>query len=180
MGVAVGKYHLFKRTRKGKPFFYYWYEDSGRRVIKSCGRGCTRKREAVTFLEELFRSGLECERREKKPSSATINEFAQDMFTQDAPHLLRSNSSKPLRGFCGIPACVLAHSTILPLGTKPEGLYFRFNPGCMDEQQSRRDCDQSFAQGLQVKGKQKMQNTPNRARDRSGNPFCGTQKDWSG
>jgi hypothetical protein len=26
MGITVGKYHLFKRSRKSGSFYYYWFE----------------------------------------------------------------------------------------------------------------------------------------------------------
>ena len=54
MGVTVGKYHLFKRSRKSGTFFYYWFQQGDGRIIKTCGRACTEKREAVAFLEDLL------------------------------------------------------------------------------------------------------------------------------
>jgi len=50
MDVTVGKYHLFKRSRKSGDF-YYWFQQGNKRIIKTCGRACTEKRDAVAFLE---------------------------------------------------------------------------------------------------------------------------------
>jgi len=57
MGV-VGKYHLFKRSRKSGDFFYYWFKEGNKRFIKTCGRACTDKREAVAYLEGLLKQEL--------------------------------------------------------------------------------------------------------------------------
>jgi hypothetical protein len=49
MGVTVGKYHLFKRNRKGGSFYYYWFEQGNQRIIKTRGRACSEKRAAVAY-----------------------------------------------------------------------------------------------------------------------------------
>ena len=89
MGVTVGKYHLFKKTRQGSTFYYYWYQQGNERVFKACGRACMEKREAVAFLEHLLKAELSESKRKTALSSITINDFAKEMFTEDAPHLAR-------------------------------------------------------------------------------------------
>jgi hypothetical protein len=49
MAITVGKYHLFERERRGSSFFYYWYEEQGRRIQKACGHGCDDKQAAVAL-----------------------------------------------------------------------------------------------------------------------------------
>jgi hypothetical protein len=64
MAVKVGKYHLFKRRQDTGTFWYYWFiDEEGNRVQKSCGHGCEDKREATAFLEELLRADLLEEKR---------------------------------------------------------------------------------------------------------------------
>ena len=58
MNVMVGKYHLFKKTRQGNTYFYYWYQQGNERIFKACGRACTEKREAVAFFEQLLKEEL--------------------------------------------------------------------------------------------------------------------------
>jgi len=89
MGVTVGKYHLFKKARQGKNFYYYWYQQGNERVFKACGRACTDKREAVAYLEQLLKIDLTETKRKSNLSSITINDFAKDMFTEGAHHLAR-------------------------------------------------------------------------------------------
>jgi integrase len=89
MGVTVGKYHLFKRSRKSGDFYYYWFQRGNERIIKTCGRACTEKREAVAFLEALLKQELTEAKRRTALQSATIGDFAGDMFTEGAPHLTR-------------------------------------------------------------------------------------------
>jgi integrase len=89
MGVTVGNYHLFKKSRQDKAFYYYWYQQGDERVFKACGRACTEKREAVAFLEQLLKQELTESKRQFALSSLTVNNFAKDMFTEGAPHLAR-------------------------------------------------------------------------------------------
>jgi integrase len=89
MAITVGKYHLFERERRGSSFFYYWYEDQGKRIQKACGHGCDDKREAVAWLERLLKADLTEAKRKTALSSITIKDFAKDMFTEGAPHLAR-------------------------------------------------------------------------------------------
>jgi integrase len=89
MSVTVGKYHLFKKSRQGKTFFYYWHQQGSERIFKACGRACTEKWEAVAFLENLLKQELTEAKRKSKLSSMTINDFAKDMFIEGAPHLIR-------------------------------------------------------------------------------------------
>jgi len=89
MSVTVGKYHLFRKTRQGKTFFYYWYQHGEERVFKACGRACTDKREAVTFLEQLLKAELTEAKRKSALNSITIKDFAKDMFIDGASHLAR-------------------------------------------------------------------------------------------
>jgi hypothetical protein len=88
MGVTVGKYHLFKKTRQSSTYYYYWYKEGKERVFKSCGKACTEKREAVVFLEQLLKEELTETKRKSSRSSITINDFA-NMFIEGAPHLSR-------------------------------------------------------------------------------------------
>jgi hypothetical protein len=89
MGITVGKYHLFKKTRQGEVFYYYWYQQGDARVFKACGRACTDKREAVAYLEQLLKQELTETKRQSSLSSITVNDFAKNMFTDGAPHLAR-------------------------------------------------------------------------------------------
>jgi integrase len=89
MSIIVGKYHLFKRSRKSGAFFYYWFQQGNERIIKTCGRACTEKREAVAFLETLLKQDLTESKWKTALQSATIGDFAKDMFTEGAPHLAR-------------------------------------------------------------------------------------------
>jgi hypothetical protein len=41
MGITVGKYHLFKRSRKSGDLYYYCFQQGNGRIIKACGRACT-------------------------------------------------------------------------------------------------------------------------------------------
>jgi hypothetical protein len=82
-------YHLFKRNRKGGSFFYYWFQQGNERIIKTCGRACTEKREAVAFLEALLKQESAETKRKTALQSATIGDFSRDMFTEGAPHLAR-------------------------------------------------------------------------------------------
>ena len=88
-GVTVGKYHLFKKSRQGNTYYYYWLQQGSERVFKACGRACTEKQEAVAFLEHLLKTELTEAKRKSSLSSITIKDFAKDMFTEDAPHLAR-------------------------------------------------------------------------------------------
>ena len=89
MGVSVGKYHLFKRNRKSGVFYYYWFWQGNERIIKTCGRACSSKREAVAFLENLLKQDLTETKRKTTLQSTTIGDFAKDMFTEGASHLER-------------------------------------------------------------------------------------------
>lgn len=89
MGVAVGKYHLFKRSRKSGTFFYYWYQENNRRLIKTCGRACTSKRDSVAFLENLLKQELDSGKKQTVVKSMVLEDFAGGMFIEGAPHLAR-------------------------------------------------------------------------------------------
>ncbi|MDR2898370.1 MAG: hypothetical protein LBU99_06090, partial [Spirochaetaceae bacterium] len=89
MAVSIGKYHLFQRRLMTGSFWYYWYEDEGKRVQKACGYSCENKREAVTFLEELFRQDLLEEKRKAELRRKTLSDFAGKMFLEDSHHLAR-------------------------------------------------------------------------------------------
>jgi hypothetical protein len=89
MGITVGKYHLFKRSRKSGSFYYYWFEQGNQRIIKTCGRACTEKRVAVAYLEALLHEELTVARRKTVLQSSTVNDFAKNMFIEGAPHLAR-------------------------------------------------------------------------------------------
>jgi hypothetical protein len=109
MGVTVGKYHLFKRSRKSGDFYYYWFLEGNQQIIKSCGRACTEKRDAVAYLQDLLKEDLlEVKREEKrkvkreekvKIIEKTLSQFAKDMFLEGATHLERwkakGNTLKP-------------------------------------------------------------------------------------
>jgi integrase len=89
MGIKVGKYHLFERKRRGRLYFYYWYEVQGKRVQKACGHGCDNKRAAVAYLEQLLKDDLTKSKRKTALCSVSIKDFAKDMFIEGAPHLVR-------------------------------------------------------------------------------------------
>jgi len=109
MGVTVGKYHLFKRSRKSGDFFYYWFQQGNKRIIKTCGRACTEKRDAIAYLQDLLKADLLEEKREEKQKEKreekvkilekTLSQFAKDMFLEGATHLERwkakGNNLKP-------------------------------------------------------------------------------------
>lgn len=89
MSVTVGKYHLFKKQRNGKSYYYCWFQQGSERIFKACGRACTDKREAVAFLENLLKQELTENKRKSALSSMTVNDFSKDMFVEGAPHLAR-------------------------------------------------------------------------------------------
>lgn len=89
MSIAVGKYHLFQRTQTGNTYYYYWFEENGKRIQRSCGNKCESKRAAVTYLEKLIKDELTESKRRTELSSATLYEYAKDMFIEGAPHLVR-------------------------------------------------------------------------------------------
>jgi hypothetical protein len=108
MGVTVGKYHLFKKPRQDKVFYYYWYQQGDERVFKACGRACTEKKEAVTYLEKLLKQDLTEAKRQSALCSIMVKDFAKDMFTEGAAHLARwaakgkSSSGRPSSSTVGI------------------------------------------------------------------------------
>ncbi|ULQ60388.1 site-specific integrase [Brucepastera parasyntrophica] len=89
MSVSVGKYHLFKRARPNGTFWYYWFSENEKRIIRSCGRACSSKREAVQFLENLLKEELTQSKKKTAARLVTVTDFAGDMFTEGAPHLAR-------------------------------------------------------------------------------------------
>jgi hypothetical protein len=89
MAITVGKYYRFERERRGRTYFYYWYESQGKRIQKACGHGCDDKRAAVAYLEQLLKADLVEAKRKTALCSTTIKDFAKDMFTEGASHLVR-------------------------------------------------------------------------------------------
>jgi len=89
MGVTVGKYHLFKRNRKSGDFYYYWFQQGNKRIIKTCGRACTDKREAVAFLEALLKQELSGIKQKTVVQNTLLDDFAKNMFLEGATHLER-------------------------------------------------------------------------------------------
>ena len=89
MAITVGKYHLFERERRGRSYFYYWYEEQGKRIQKACGHSCDDKRSAVAYLEQLLKADLTEAKRKSSLISITIKDFAKDMFIEGASHLAR-------------------------------------------------------------------------------------------
>ena len=89
MGVTVGKFHLFKRSRKSGDFYYYWFEEGNKRIIRTCGRACTGKKEAVAYLESLLKQELDGVKQKSSLQNSTMEEFAKDMFIEGAAHLER-------------------------------------------------------------------------------------------
>jgi hypothetical protein len=77
--------------------------------------------------------------------------FGAPFFAAQKNRAFRSNSSACLRQACGIPLALTCRRQVsaiqsIPIGTKPEGLYFRCNPGRMGEQQfCLQNCDQPLA-----------------------------------
>ena len=90
MAVKIGKYHLFKRQQDTGTFWYYWFEDEdGKRVQRSCGHRCESKRDATAFLEELYRADLLEDKRKAELRKKTFSIFAEKMFLEGASHLER-------------------------------------------------------------------------------------------
>lgn len=89
MSVTVGKYHLYQRETPAGKYFYYWYEENGRRITKACGRCCDSKRQAVQYLENLLKNELEGKKQATAIKEQTFETFAKDMFIAGAPHLAR-------------------------------------------------------------------------------------------
>ena len=89
MGVTVGKYHLFKRSRKNGNFYYYWFQQGNKRIIKTCGRACTEKREAVAFLENLLKQEISGIKQKTALQNTLLGDYAKDMFLEGAAHLER-------------------------------------------------------------------------------------------
>jgi len=89
MSVTVGKYHLFKRNRKRGDFYYYWFQQGNKRIIKTCGRACADKREAVAFLEALLKQELSEIKQKTALQNTLLGDFAKGMFIEGAAHLER-------------------------------------------------------------------------------------------
>ena len=90
MAVKVGKYRLFQRRQDTGTFWYYWfYNEAGKRVQFSCGHGCESKREAKAFLEELARADLLKDNKKEELRQITFSHFAKDMFLEGSLHLKR-------------------------------------------------------------------------------------------
>ncbi|HKL87324.1 MAG TPA: site-specific integrase [Treponemataceae bacterium] len=89
MSVCVGRFHLFQRKQTTGTFYYYWFEENGKRVQRACGHGCSNKREAVAFLEELLKEELTETKKINDLSKTTFLTYAKDMFIEGAPHLNR-------------------------------------------------------------------------------------------
>jgi len=89
MGVTVGKYHLFKRSRKSGDFYYYWFKQGNKRIIKTCGRACTGKRDAVAYLETLLKQELSGIKQKTELQNTLLGDYAKDFFTEGAAHLER-------------------------------------------------------------------------------------------
>jgi hypothetical protein len=105
MGVAVGKYHLFKRSRKSGEFYYYWFQEGNQQIIKSCGRACTGKREAVTFLESLLKQELSDTKKKTILQNTLLEDYAKKMFLEGARHLNRRKE----KGYILKPQTVVQH-----------------------------------------------------------------------
>jgi len=93
MSVVVGKYHLYKRTTAKGSHYYYWYEENGKRVPKACGRTIETKREAVAYLEELYRLEVDAAKkaaaRKAKKQQTTLKQFASGIFIEGSRQLIR-------------------------------------------------------------------------------------------
>ena len=55
MAVTVGKYHLFERERRGRSYFYYWYEVQGRRILVFQGYLLSNKM-MISYTSSKFRA----------------------------------------------------------------------------------------------------------------------------
>jgi integrase len=89
MGVTVGKYHLFKRSRKSGVFYYYWFQQGSKRIIKTCGRACCEKKEAVAYLETLLKKELSGIKQKTSLQNPFLEDFSKSMFLAEAQHLNR-------------------------------------------------------------------------------------------
>jgi integrase len=93
IAVKVGKYHLFQRRQDTGTFWYYWfYDEAGKRIQRACGFGCEDKRLAAAFLEDLLRADLLEEKRKEELRKKAFSQFAAGMFLDGAPHLERWNA----------------------------------------------------------------------------------------
>jgi len=82
MTVQVGKYHLFKRRLETGTFWYYWfYDEAGKRIQRACGYRSKNKRDAVAFLERLLQSDLLKEKRKDELRKKTFSKFAENFFS---------------------------------------------------------------------------------------------------
>jgi len=106
MAVKVGKYHLFQRRQDTGTFWYYWFPDeTGKRIQRSCGHGCESKREAVAFLENLLRADLLKDKQKEELKQISLYNFAKDMFLMGAAHLERWGS----KGYILKPQTIAQH-----------------------------------------------------------------------
>ncbi len=89
MAVMVGRYHLFQRKLSTGTFYYYWYEQDGKRIQKACGNKCDSKRVAVAYLEQILKEELAETKKQNELIRMSLGEYAKDMFLEGAPHLIR-------------------------------------------------------------------------------------------
>ncbi len=101
MAVKVGKYHLSQRRQNTGSFWYYWFNDEAEnRIQKACGHGCESKRDAVLFLEDLFRADLLEEKRKEELRKKRFSLFAEKCSLRERPILnagLRKEKSSSLK-----------------------------------------------------------------------------------
>jgi len=88
MTVQVSKYHLFKRRLETGTFWYYWfYDEAGKRIQRACGYRCKNKRDAVAFLENLLKQELSGIKQKTALQNTLLGDYAKDMFIEGAAHL---------------------------------------------------------------------------------------------
>lgn len=90
------KYHLYQRTvvkndKKIKVWYYWFYDEKGKQVRKSCGENgkqCTVKKQAEAFLERLTQS----EKTNKQINKITFNEFCKGFYDDDSDFMIKKRS----------------------------------------------------------------------------------------
>ena len=82
--------HLYQRTitrngKKIKAWYYWFYDENGKQVRKSCGtdgKPCLRRRDAEIFLENLRE-----ETAEKENKKISFNDYCNDFYEENSRYL---------------------------------------------------------------------------------------------
>lgn len=90
------KYHLYQRTvekngKKIKVWYYWFYDEKGKQVRKSCGENgkqCTVKKQAEAFIERLAQK----KRIEEENPKITFNNFCNGFYDEDSDFMIKKRS----------------------------------------------------------------------------------------